>query len=1211
MSTALGHVKTNSSARTTDEVLRGPVIALLGVSDTAASVLQGLQINTVFDLAASRVFAAAADLVAISDGNLDRLENRLNAVPSDVVDAPPGVPVAELAKQPISVLRGIGSVLAQSVSATLDVSTVRDLALWPPYRAANALLADAFFPEQQVGFDIDAPADLLPQSGAYPTERVFYRSLLIDAPPPGGQASPIEDLAAAVDITPGLMQGTGFDALATGALLTFSQSWYAQGLTLGQLLHSTALAPGESTRLAVVDWNRRQRAATTEDVSEAEQLSSSATHNRALSEVTSAVATEVQAGTSSNTVTSSTSDSGLGFGFELGPLAFGGSGGSSSTTTDTMTASSSFGLRNVSADYAQTVNDRTQQNATSVRDRRASTVREVSQDEHSEISTRVITNYNHMHALSVQYYEVVQAFRATTQLEQVERCLFLPVKLIDFSLRATIERWRGALARAALTPAAGRMLAEFGTVLATSQLPLLSIVRPVRTVGGLSVGYLTARALDTGAIAAATLSTETAAAAPSTAADSTPPAGSTPSATPTTPELPEPPDTTAAQKPAPTTRIGRLVAAGWDAGQIQEIGRLMGRLLLPTRTNCVYIPDEALLMGVSLRSGAATQFELKRGDGTLVATQPTGAGVSLTTPVTISELRSIALESAVVRQVRTAITLQLSLFGTMKTLDVPIQLAAGGVGSGLQLCVTFDGGAAMRDLIDHLQANALHYTQAILRSLDGSEVAALLARFSYRGLPLAQLVDQQPVAVTSNFFVFRMNLPATGDPPDPALADDVADWQRFLARTGLDRPVPRSEIIPLPSGGVFGEAVLGRSNAAEQIDLHRFWNWQDSPIPMTPPEIAAVSAESRSKPESVKAGQLSAPVLSVQAPTTLPDPTGIAAVAAAIASSGMFRDMSGLEQAAAIALAAQKASAAGATSAMQQASQNLQTVMDQKTQRMRIAAQLAAQLAGVPISGETGSQTSPGKDTATERGGELNQAKRIDGEQASGAPGAAGKADVFRAQQGLGGQEAAAKLADSAAAPPVDAITGAGAPAAPVRTVGPTQAAPQSILAVLNLSSRFTDTAVFGPTPVQIEATIQDLGGKQIWERKGVANPTFSATLQTTDPRLFLNMWFQYELSWPQPTTVKTNRFVNLDVSSGPSRVDAVAWVFVDDRTFTVDTAPAADPDFVSVLSSNGIALNAVMAKPTVANRPDGKFDVTAKVLRVVMEQLSAPPTHT
>jgi hypothetical protein len=192
-----------------------------------------------------------------------------------------------------------------------------------------------------------------------------------------------------------------------------------------------------------------------------------------------------------------------------------------------------------------------------------------------------------------------------------------------------------------------------------------------------------------------------------------------------------------------------------------------------------------------------------------------------------------------------------------------------------------------------------------MRSLNGAEVAALLARFSYRGLPLAQLVDQQPIAVSSNFLVFRMNMPAQGDAPDPSLADDLVNWRAFLDRTGLNGPVPRTEVVPLPTGGVFGEAVLGRSNAAEKIDLHRFWNWQDSPIPLTPPEIVAVGAESRSQAEAAKPGQLSSPVLSIQAPVALPDPTSIAAVTAAIQNGGMFRDMSGLEQAAAIALAAQ------------------------------------------------------------------------------------------------------------------------------------------------------------------------------------------------------------------------------------------------------------------------------------------------------------------
>ena len=81
-----------------------------------------------------------------------------------------------------------------------------------------------------------------------------------------------------------------------------------------------------------------------------------------------------------------------------------------------------------------------------MRNRRASIVREVSQSEHETISTRVVTNYNHMHALTVQYYEVVQAFRVTTQLEQAERCLFVPLKLLDFGDAKVVDRLRAILA---------------------------------------------------------------------------------------------------------------------------------------------------------------------------------------------------------------------------------------------------------------------------------------------------------------------------------------------------------------------------------------------------------------------------------------------------------------------------------------------------------------------------------------------------------------------------------------------------------------------------------------------------------------------------------------------------------------------------------------------------------------------------------------------
>jgi hypothetical protein len=56
---------------------------------------------------------------------------------------------------------------------------------------------------------------------------------------------------------------------------------------------------------------------------------------------------------------------------------------------------------------SQNIADSTHQAANAARNRRASVVREVSEAESERISTRTLTNYNHMHALSVQYYEVV------------------------------------------------------------------------------------------------------------------------------------------------------------------------------------------------------------------------------------------------------------------------------------------------------------------------------------------------------------------------------------------------------------------------------------------------------------------------------------------------------------------------------------------------------------------------------------------------------------------------------------------------------------------------------------------------------------------------------------------------------------------------------------------------------------------------------------
>src|SRR5262245_11250740 len=138
------YLKTEYTQQTVQEVLQSSPAVLLGVPRDAADVLRHLDIETVFDLAASRIFGNAQALLAAGEDFTHAIA-RHGRAPSDVVDpsATP-VPVDELRFQPVSILAGIGVAKAAAVAHALDVATIRDLALWPPYRAARALLESVF-----------------------------------------------------------------------------------------------------------------------------------------------------------------------------------------------------------------------------------------------------------------------------------------------------------------------------------------------------------------------------------------------------------------------------------------------------------------------------------------------------------------------------------------------------------------------------------------------------------------------------------------------------------------------------------------------------------------------------------------------------------------------------------------------------------------------------------------------------------------------------------------------------------------------------------------------------------------------------------------------------------------------------------------------------------------------------------------------------------
>lgn len=443
-------VKSNFLQVELREILQSPTGILLGVSDKAEDVLKTMQIFTVFDLAMSRIFAVAGDIATVSEIP-QNMVGRYGKAPSEMVDHDyRDKDVSELINGKLSIINGIGGELEKRISAELGVNTIRELALWNPYLMAKVLVDLSLNPEGLTAFDAQSPADLIPKTGEFPTDKVYYSSVvLIDAP-----ANELRDLDGPIDLT---ADTQGFTKPATGAVLTYSQTWSPKAVTLGQLLYSLPLAPGESTKIAIIDFARRSLGRTQEDIAQTENLSNTMVQSRSISEIARAVASETQDGTSDMTSNSDSEAVGAAAGGFISPVLFGMSGGASRNFAHVHTYTTSKGDRDLSASTQQRISNSRQQNAFSERNKKAAIITEASQEEREQITTRTVTNYNHMHALSIQYYEVVQLYQTQVRVEKCERCLFIPMRIFKFN-EDHISRFRSTFYRYALNQRVRQLL---------------------------------------------------------------------------------------------------------------------------------------------------------------------------------------------------------------------------------------------------------------------------------------------------------------------------------------------------------------------------------------------------------------------------------------------------------------------------------------------------------------------------------------------------------------------------------------------------------------------------------------------------------------------------------------------------------------------------------------------------------------------------------
>lgn len=870
-----------------DAVLNQPVSQLQGVGDEAAGALADAGIHTILDLAASALFAVAWHVVEAADGEGPLA---LLPLPADLIDENVrGLTASEISRRELSVLRPIDPPLALRLQSALPAQTVRDLALWPPAQYARRLLQIAYGGEDPAE-DPEAPFELRPRMGRLPVERVQHEQLyfeaLLDDLGNGAEIAgrPLENLSRLkgvewpLDLTEAL-SGQGFDRPGLGLQVTIAQSWTPVGLALGHLLHSLTLAPGEATRLAVVDWTRRVAGGTAEDIAENEALSNSLARQRSVSEVIDVVAKELQKGKSDYSMT--------GAGWGIGGGVAGGVNGGDKQASAALgfgynrndvqgsTMASSQGQRDVGSNLSQFVQDRSEQAASLARGRRASVVTEVSVNEAEHLSTRVVANYNHMHALSVLYFEVVQVYRLATEVARVEPLLYLPVRWLNFDNAALVSRYRGLLAEVALTlearnallgitpaPAAVAPAIQGKTRLILDS--LASAQRPVQSN----------RVLDEAGLRSA-LGKQ--------AVWSTP---------------------TELQLRSDEAALVEVQVGAWYNPLLQPMGPALGTL------------NRLGTQGVEpFGFKAWAQPRDKR-----YALAPGQSDTPYAAALTNENLRLETLRSLSVGTLGGLGENTLDVELIFKRLDPqgrpvgdPVSLKAflrtdGKAGEMTLLTAKFEPDtvdAAPKpppfDLTAHLEANALHYTMALLQRADPALLGLFLGRIEYGGQTLLSQIDPKPIAHVGNYLVFRW--PAVSEAPW---------WRRLVKARGL--PGRRKEsVVPMPTGGVFAEAVLGRFNCAEKLDLSRFWNWQDSPIPLTPTEIAPLQAGQRQGAAAPTINPLGNAQLQQSQPLAMPDFSAAVGKVADIAGKGdSFRDMSGMNSllqqgGAAMTLAAQGA----------------------------------------------------------------------------------------------------------------------------------------------------------------------------------------------------------------------------------------------------------------------------------------------------------------
>jgi hypothetical protein len=662
----------------------------------------------------------------------------------------------------------------------------------------------------------------------------------------------------------------------------YKVSWFSLGHSLGEILYSLPLAPGETVKLAVVDWSWDSLTRRDEQTRLTENVLHQTHRDRTITETVKAGLQELQHGSSfmgglANAVGGSA---------QIGPVAMtvghAWNLGGSTATSD--------GSRDVVAENVQRLNDSFSQASSAQREINSTIVIQARQEEKESIQTRTFSNYNHSHTLTILYYEVLRHYRVVVEWMRRRPAILakVPARIATFDAAAIIGHrflLEAALLDPSLKPAFDTLekqeaIREHQTLhnIATSDTPGQPFWEGNVEFHMFEIGIRTRESAEI--------------------------IGD---------------DTTS------SVVVGYIITAdqGLNEKRLElhyvykglgpEVPYLAHNLNNGDRfdadsTQWTFVKpfDQITRQYVTVKWKDIAGFQFEKwgtNDWRIDALAINAFGLhgwvtGLTTPEVLRDIDLYFLGKEPSSQSFTWIN---------RPGPVPAPLPPT---RSPEKSLTQEERHQINKLLDHFSRNSAYYNRIVLFATDPSSIAIDFESDSW----LVANAEPNPLEVAGSYVVYPLakqpqvddtlvaDISAAQNSPDPVKRQWAADTlaalpaaKREQVKERLALAAVKSErLITLPTRGVFAEGKLGHCNISEEIDNTKFWKWEEHPIPIEAPGINPVTPI-QPQPQQVPVAPTPFPqsLVNIVNPSPAPDPTGLAAALTLLGTPNIFRDMSG------------------------------------------------------------------------------------------------------------------------------------------------------------------------------------------------------------------------------------------------------------------------------------------------------------------------------